>query len=74
MIKAKHITEIDGKPITEVELQGDAESIMFEFSAIIKAICRNPALIGPAIEVLDGMIANIDDDIKQLLKENEDND
>lgn len=74
MIKAKHITKIDGKPITDVKLQGDTESIMIEFSAIIKCICRQPALIGPAIKVLDDIIANIDDDIEQLLKENEDND
>lgn len=74
MIKAEHITKIDGKPITDVVIQGDNESIMFEFSAIIKCICRQPTLIGPAIKVIDDMIANIDDDIEQLLKENEDND
>lgn len=74
MIKAKYITKIDGKPITNVELQGDTESIMIEFSAILKSICRQPVLIGSAIKVLDDMIANVDDDIEQLLKENEDND
>lgn len=74
MIKAKFITKIDDKPITDVKLQGDAESIILEFSAIIKAICKNPVLLGPAISVLDDMIANIDDDIQQLLKESENND
>lgn len=69
MIKAKYITEIDGKPITEVTIQGDAESVILEFSAIIKGIVKNPVLLGPAIGTLDDMIANIDDDIEQLKKE-----
>ena len=74
MIKSKYITEIDGEPVTEVTIQGDSKAIISEFSAIVKGICRNPILIGPAVQALDDMIANIDDDIEQILKEMKEND
>lgn len=68
MIKAKYITVFQGEPICECTIQGEPDKIMLEFKVLIKAICSNPTLLGPAIEALDDMIANIDDDIEQLKK------
>ena len=68
MIKAQYIAEIQGKPVCECTIQGEPDKIMLEFKGIIKGICKNPVLLGPAISALDDMIANIDDDIEQLKK------
>ena len=74
MIKAQYITDIQGKPVCDFTIQGEPDKIMLEFKAIIKEICKNPILLGLAISALDDMIANSDDDIEQLKKENKDND
>ena len=74
MIKAQYITDIQGKTVCNCTIQGEPDKIMLEFKAILKGICKNPILLGLAISALDDMIANIDDDIEQIIKEMKDND
>ena len=69
MIKAQYITDIQGKPVCECNIQGEPDKIILEFKSILNGISKNPILLGPAIKALDDMIAIIDDDIEQLKKE-----